>query len=83
MIGITATDARKTFFDLIRGAKEKRVISRVRHRSGNVVILSEMGYDPLLETMDLLAAPGFRAGFSQAEEEGDTVCFEEGFGEGQ
>lgn len=86
MIGITATDARKAFFELIRGATEQHAIYRVRHRSGNVVILSETEYDSLLETMDLLAAPDFRAGFAQAvaeAEAGDTVGFEEVFGEKQ
>ena len=86
MIGITATDARKAFFELIRGATEKHAIYRVRHRSGNVVIMSETEYDSLLETMDLLAAPGFRTGFAQAvaeAEAGDTVSFDEVFGERQ
>ena len=44
MIGLTATDAHKTLFELIRTATEKHEIYRVRHRSGNVVIMSEVIY---------------------------------------
>ena len=72
MIGLTATDARKTFFELIRAATEKHEIYRVRHRSGNVIIMSEEEYDSLLETLDLLSAPGFREGFNQAVSEANA-----------
>jgi antitoxin YefM len=48
--------------------------------------MSETEYDSLLETMNLLATPGFRTGFAQAVAEaevGDTVSFDEVFGERQ
>ena len=86
MIGLTATDARKGLFDIVRGATERHEIYRVHHRSGNVVIMSEAEYDSLLETLDLLSTPGFREGFEQAKAEadsGETVSFEEVFGEAQ
>lgn len=86
MIGLTATDARKMFFELIRAATEKHQIYRVRHRSGNIVIMSEDEYESLLETINLLSVPGFREGFSQAvteAERGETLSFEEVFGEPQ
>jgi len=40
--------------------------------------------DSLQETLELLSAPGFREGFDIARKEaasGDTVSFEEAFGE--
>jgi len=43
-------------------------------------------YESLLETLDLLSAPGFRDSFNQAASEaeaGETVSFEEVFGEAQ
>ena len=86
MIGLTATDARKTFFELIRSATKKHEIYRVRHPGGNVVIMSEDDYESLLETLDLLSAPGFCEEFNQAVSEaeaGETVSFEEVFGEAQ
>jgi len=70
----------------IRSATEKREIYRVRHPGGNVVIMSEDDYESLLETLDLLSAPGFCEEFNQAvleAEAGETVSFEEVFGEAQ
>ena len=86
MIDLTATDARKSFFELVRAVSENHESYRVRHRSGNVVIVSEAEYESLLETMDLFSAPGFREGFHQSVSEaaaGETVGFEEVFGEPQ
>jgi len=86
MIGMTATDARKGLFEIVRGATERHEIYRVHHRSGNVVIMSEEEYESLLETLDLLSTPDFRKEFelSVAEaDRGDTVSFEDVFGEAQ
>ena len=86
MIGMTATDARKGLFDIVRGATERHEIYRVHHRSGNVVIMSEGEYESLLETLSLLSAPGFQEGFEHARaeaESGDTLSFEDVFGEAQ
>jgi antitoxin YefM len=86
MIELTATDARKSFFELARAVSEKHEIYRVRHRSDNVVIMSEAEYESLLETMDLLSTPRFREGFDRFVSEvaaDETVGFEEVFGEPQ
>ena len=86
MSSLTATDARKSFFDLLKGATERQEVFRIRHRSGNAVLLAEDDYEALLETLNLLSTPGFREGFEQAVREaeaGETVSFEEVFGEAQ
>ena len=83
MIGMTATDARKGFFELLRGANERHEIYRVQHRGGNAIILSETEYEALIETLELLSVPGFRAAFEQSVQEaaaGETLSFEDVFG---
>jgi len=86
MTTLTATDARKSLFDLLRGANERHEIYHIRHRQGDAVLMSEAEYKSLIETLDLLSAPGFRESFEQARievESGETRSFEEIFGEPQ
>ena len=86
MIELTATDERKTVFELARTVSEDHEIYRVRHRSGNVGIMSEAEHEFFVETMDLLSAPGFCEGFRQPVSEataGETVNYEEVFGQPQ
>jgi len=48
--------------------------------------MSQEEFDSLQETLELLSAPGFREGFEISRREavsGDTVSFEEAFGEEQ
>ena len=86
MTTLTATDARKTLFDLLRGANERHEIYHIRHRQGDAVLMSEAEYDSLIETLELLSAPGFNESFEKARAEaqtGDTRSFDEVFGEPQ
>jgi antitoxin YefM len=86
MTTLTATDARKTLFDLLRGANERHEIYHIRHRQGDAVLMSEAEYDSLIETLELLSAPGFNEAFEKARAEaqtGDTRSFDEVFGEPQ
>lgn len=86
MTTLTATDARKSLFDLLRGANERHEIYHIRHRQGDAVLMSESEYESLIETLDLLSAPGFKETFELARQEadsGETRAFEEIFGEPQ
>lgn len=86
MTTLTATDARKSLFDLLRGANERHEIYHIRHRQGDAVLMSEAEYKSLIETLDLLSAPGFREALEQARidvERDETRSFEEVFGEPQ
>ena len=86
MTTLTATDARKSLFELLRGANERHEIYHIRHRKGDAVLMSEAEYESLIDTLALLSAPGFRETFDQARREaesGDTRSFEEVFGEPQ
>jgi len=86
MTTLTATDARKSFFDLLKGTNERHEVYHIRYKSGDSVLMSEAEFDSLQETLELLSAPGFRKGFNTAQREaaaGDTLSFEEVFGEKQ
>jgi antitoxin YefM len=81
---VTATEARKTFFELIKKTNQQHEIFEVQHKSGNAVIMSAEDYESLQETLHLLSQPGFKEKFSQSVKEadsGETLNFEEVFGE--
>ena len=86
MTTLTATDARKSLFELLRGTSERHEIYHIRHRQGDAVLMSEAEYESLMETLSLLSAPGFRDAFERARaeaESGDTRSFDKVFGEPQ
>ena len=84
MTTLTATDARREFFDVVKGATDKHLIYRIHHRRGAVVLMAEDDYESLLETMELLSTPGFRKSLKRSVDQmhrGETLSFEEVFGE--
>lgn len=84
MTTLTATDARREFFDVVKGATDKRQIYRIHHRRGPVVLMAEDDYDSIIETMELLFTPGFRQSLKKSVKQthrGKTVSFEKVFGE--
>jgi len=86
MATMTATDARKSFFELLRSVNERHEIYHIRYRSGDAVLMSREEFDGLQETLALLGSPGFREGLGASRHEaetGDTLSFEEVFGEEQ
>ncbi len=86
MKNLTATNARKDFFELVRGATECHEIYHIRHRKGAVVLLSEDEYDSLVESIELLSSTKFRKDFARSRNEaetGETFGFEDVFGESQ
>lgn len=86
MTTMTATDARKGFFELLKSANERHEIYHIRYRSGDAVLMSQEEFDSLQETLELLSAPGFRDAFELASKQaasGDTLSFKEVLGEDQ
>jgi antitoxin YefM len=84
MITITATEARKTFFELIKQTNQQHDIIEVQHKSGNAIIMSAEDYEGLQETLYLLSQPDFKQTFNQSVLEAnadEVVSFEEVFGE--
>ncbi len=84
MTTLSATDARREFFELIKRAAAGHRIYRIRHRKGSAVLMSEEDYEGLLETLELLSIPGFRASMKRSVAQmkrGDTHTLEEVLGE--
>ena len=81
---ITATDARRDFFEIVKGATEKHQVYRIQHRKGSVVILSEAEYDNLIETLDLLSTPGCLKSLKRSVDQmnnGETYTMDDVFGD--
>ncbi len=81
---LTATDARRDFFEIVKGATEKHQIYRIQHRKGPVVLLSAEDYDNLIETLELLSIPDFskrlQLSINQIRK-GETYSMKEVFGD--
>ena len=83
---LTMTEARKGFFELVRKTNETHEIFHIRHKKGGAVLLSASESDSLLETLELLSIPDFRRSIAKSKREaerGETLGFEEVFGEKQ
>ena len=81
---ITATDARKDFFEIVKGATEKHEVYRIQHRKGPVVLLSAEDYDNLIETLELLSTKDFTKRLHQSIDQikkGQTFSMEQVFGD--
>ncbi len=79
---LTATDARKGFFEMLKGATKKHRIYHIHHKNGDVVLLSEEEFENLRETLELLSIPGFRKKIAESVKQmkkGETVSFEKVF----
>ncbi|BBP45147.1 hypothetical protein THMIRHAS_05200 [Thiosulfatimonas sediminis] len=84
MAMMTATEARKSFFEIIKQTNQQHEIIQVQHKSGNAVIMSADDYESLQETLHLLSQPDFKQKFNQSVSEadsGEVASFEEVFGE--
>ena len=84
MTNVTATEARKELFNLIRRALNAHDPVRIQHREGGVVLMSEEDYEGLIETLDLLSVDGMRESLAEAEADiaaGRTVSIEEALGD--
>ena len=80
MTTVTATEARKELFNLIRRALNAHDPVRIQHREGGVVLMSEEDYEGLIETLELLSIAGMRESINEAEADidaGRTVTIEE------
>ncbi len=83
MTTITATTARREFFDIVKGAAEGHKTYRIQHRQGSAILMSEEDYEGLLETLDLLSLPEFRRRLKASVKQvkaGDTVSMKDVFG---
>jgi antitoxin YefM len=84
MTTLSATTARKEFFDLVKGATEGHRTYRIQHRRGTAILMSEDDYEGLIETLELLSEPGFRARLKASVRQmhrGETVSMNDLFKE--
>ena len=69
MTSINATEARSDFFELIKKVLKRHEPLRISHKEGDVIVLSEEDYDSLLETLEILSAPGFRKKYQKSKKQ--------------
>ena len=84
MTEVTATEARKELFNLIRRALKAHDPVRIQHREGGVVLVSQEDYEGLIETLELLSVQGMRESLAEAEADvaaGRTVSIDEALGD--
>ena len=84
MTTLSATDARREFFDLMKRAAKGHRVYRIRHRKGAAVLISEEDYESLLESLELLSIPGFRASMKRSVAQlarGETLSLEDVLGD--
>jgi antitoxin YefM len=84
MSAVTATEARRELFELLRRAIHGHEAVHIQHRDGGVVLLSEEEYDGLLETLELLSVPGMRDSLAEADADvaaGQTMTVEQALGD--
>ncbi|HBC89451.1 MAG TPA: prevent-host-death protein [Lentisphaeria bacterium] len=83
MTTLSATIARKGFFDLVKGAAKGHKTYRIQHRTGTAVLMSEDDYESLIESMELLSIPGFRESIKKSVQEmkkGETFSIDQVLG---
>ena len=83
MTTLTATAARRDFFDLVKNAAKKHEVFHIHHRTGDAVLLSEEDYESLVETLELLSIPGFSESMKRSVNQmnkGQTMSFDEVLG---
>jgi antitoxin YefM len=83
MTTLSATKARAQLFDLVKRTNAAHEIYRIHHRSGDAVLISEEEYESLVETIELLSIPGFRASIRRSLrdlKEGRSRSMDEVFG---
>jgi antitoxin YefM len=80
---VTATDARKELFALLKRSIRGHRQYRITHKEGDVILLSQEDYESLLETLELLSTPGLLKSIRRARREiarGETYSLEEVLG---
>jgi antitoxin YefM len=59
--------ARQNLFRLLKKSVKGHLLIKITSKEGDAVILSEEDYEGLLETLELLSAPGMRESIAEAQ----------------
>jgi antitoxin YefM len=79
---VSATNARKNFFQILKETVISHLPLRINSKSGPLVLTSEENYESLVETAELLSINGFKESIQEADqniEDGDLVAMEDVF----
>ncbi len=79
---ITATNARKSFFEMVKNTIEGHKRFRIQHAKGSAILLSEEDYEDIVETIELLSIPGFQESIKRSvdqQKNGETYSISEVF----
>jgi antitoxin YefM len=69
---------------LVKQANRGHHVYRIRHRQGSAVLMSEEDYESLMESLELLSIPGFRASMKRSVAQmkrGATLSLQEVLGD--
>lgn len=80
---LTATEARRELFNLLKRSVRGHRQYRITHKEGDVILLAHEDYEALLETLELLSTPGLLKSIRRARREiarGETYSLEEVLG---
>ncbi|MFH0984158.1 MAG: type II toxin-antitoxin system Phd/YefM family antitoxin [Candidatus Omnitrophota bacterium] len=83
MTTLSATKLRGSLFHVLKKASKAHVPFLVTSRGGDVVIISKVDYENLLESLELLSTPGVLKGVREARADvkaGRTKSMDEVFG---
>ena len=83
MTELTATEARRNLFQLLRKSLKGHVPIKITSKEGDAILISEEDYENLLETLQLLSKPGLRESIKEARADikaGRTKSLKEIFG---
>ncbi len=79
---LTATDARKNFFSLLKETLQNHGSTKIQSRTGTAVLLSEQDYEELVETAELSMIPGLKDSLDEADKnikKNEVYSLEEAF----
>ncbi|CAN2040685.1 Antitoxin [Candidatus Magnetomoraceae bacterium gMMP-15] len=54
---VTAIDAQRNLFEIIRKTSDNHEAYQIHHNDGTVIILSEEDYESMIETLEVLSIP--------------------------
>ncbi|MBN1683934.1 MAG: type II toxin-antitoxin system Phd/YefM family antitoxin [Gammaproteobacteria bacterium] len=80
MLSLTATNARRDFFTLVKSVTEQDKVFHIQHKMGTAVLMSEDFYENLIETLELLSSPELKKSLERSlkqVEKGETFSMEE------
>lgn len=84
MTTISATNARTSWFKMLKNIKKSHRIYEITSKEGDAVLLSKEDYEGLLETLELLSVRGMLKSVKQADKEikqKKTYSMQEVFGD--